>query len=98
MTREDTVRALSTVLQHTTPQALDELRAERDRLARELISARGELRMVRGKYSQLRYNAWQIAIRALYAHEQPLGDALHQIVDETADSEDDRAYEEQWRE
>jgi hypothetical protein len=44
ISREDTVRALGAVLQQMLPCALDELRAERDRLARDLASARVQLR------------------------------------------------------
>jgi hypothetical protein len=97
ITREDTVRALNAVLQHTTPRALDELRAERDRLARDLMSSQIQLRLVRGKYSQLRYMAWQSAQGSLSGGDPPEV-ALRQICEETEDSEDDRAWEGQWRE
>jgi hypothetical protein len=90
ITREDTVRALSTVLQHSTPLALDELRAERDRLARDLASARVQLRSARTKYSVLRWNVWQIEQRALAGHDSP-GVALEEVISETVDSDDDRA-------
>jgi hypothetical protein len=58
------------------PRALDELRAERDRLDRDLLSTQIQLRLVRGKYSSLRYIAWPIAQRALWGQD-PLEDALH---------------------
>ena len=95
MTREDTVRALSVVLQHTTPPALEDLRAERDAMERDLGSVQARLRALQAKYSSLRYNAWQIAVRALHA-EQPLEDALQAIIGEMEDSEDDRSWD-AWR-
>ena len=95
MTREDTVRALSAVLQHSIPGALEELRAERDVMERDLGSVQARLRALQAKYTSLRYNAWQIAVRALHA-EQPLEDALQAIVQETEDSEDDRSWD-AWR-
>jgi hypothetical protein len=93
ITREDTVRVLSTVVQHTLPCALDELRAERDRLARDLASARVQLRTARTTYSIFRCNVWQIAQRALAGHEMH-GVALEEVISEAMDSEDDRLWEE----
>jgi hypothetical protein len=94
----DTVQALSVVLQHSIPEALLELRAERDRLTRDLGHARTQLRTARLKYSTLRYNVWQLAQRFFAgreAHEQ----VLEEIIGETLDSEDDRDWEDgEWRE
>ena len=91
--REDTVRALSAVLQHELPVALDELRAERDRLARDLGHTQALYRTARVRYSTLRYNVWQIAHRA-FANFQPHDTALEEVMAETLDSDDDRAWEE----
>jgi hypothetical protein len=92
MTREDTVRALSVVLQHTTPPALEDLRAERDAMARDLGSVQARLRSLQAKYTALRYNAWHVAARSLHG-EQPHDDALDEICRLTEDSEDDRGWE-----
>jgi hypothetical protein len=43
ITRDDTARALSAVLQHTVPSATEEFRAECNRLARDLASAHIQL-------------------------------------------------------
>jgi hypothetical protein len=51
ITREDTVRALSTLLQHLLPPALEDLRAERDRLVRDLGHARAQVKTARMRYS-----------------------------------------------
>ena len=91
--REDTVRALSAVLQHELPVALDELRAERDRLARDLGHAQALYRTARARYSGLRYNVWHIAQRAI-ANFEPHDTALEEVIAETLDSDDDRAWEE----
>jgi len=91
--REDTVRALATVLQHELPVALDELRAERDRLARDLGHVHALYRTARARYSAIRYNVWQIAHRALAGWEPP-DTALEEVMAETLDSDDDRAWEE----
>ena len=93
LTREDTARALSTVIHHVLPPALEELRAERDRLARDLGHVRLMLRAARMRYSTLRYNVWHIAHRAVDGHE-PHDTALTEVVAETADSDDDRLWEE----
>jgi hypothetical protein len=93
ITREDTVRALSVVLQHTTPPALEDLRAERDAMARDLGFVQARLRSLQAKYSALRYNAWQVAARSLHG-EQPHDDALEEICRVTEDSEDDRGWDE----
>ena len=45
----DTVQALSVVLQHSIPEALLELRAERDRLVRDLGHAQTQLRTAKLK-------------------------------------------------
>jgi hypothetical protein len=91
--REDTVRALSVVLQHSTPRALEDLRAERDRLARDLASARVQLRTARMGYSMLRWNVWQVAQPALAGHEAHAV-ALEAVITETLNSDDDRVWEE----
>ena len=91
--REDTVRALSAVLQHELPVALEELRAERDRLARDLGHTQALLRTARARYSGLRYNVWHIAQRAI-ANFEPHDTALEEVIAETLDSDDDRAWEE----
>ena len=93
VSREDTVRALSAVLQHELPVALDELRAERDRLARDLGHTQALLRTARARYSGLRYNVWHIAQRAI-ANFEPHDTALEEVIAETLDSDDDRAWEE----
>ena len=95
ISRDDTVRALTAVLQHSTPAALSELRAERDRLAQELAQSRTLLRTARMRYSTLRWNVSQLAHRALANFEDPAV-ALEEVVAETLDSEDDRAWEEDW--
>ena len=92
--REDTVRALSTVLQHELPVALDELRAERDRLARDLGHTQALYRTARARYSGLRYNVWHIAQRAI-ANFEPHDTALEEVIAETLHSDDDRAWEEE---
>ncbi len=91
--REDTVRALGAVLQHEMPAALDELRAERDRLARDLGHVHALYRTARTRYSTLRYNVWHIAQRAI-ANFEPPDTALEEVMAETLDSDDDRAWEE----
>jgi hypothetical protein len=93
----DTVRALSAVLQHSIPEALLELRAERDRLVRDLGHAQTQLRTTRRKYSMLRYNVWQLAQRYFANLVEPEA-VLEEIISETLDSEDDREWEEgEWR-
>jgi hypothetical protein len=87
------VQALSVVLQHAIPAALLELRAERDRLVRDLGHAQTQLRTARRKYSTLRYNVWQLAQRYFANFEQP-ENVLEEIISETLDSEDDRVWEE----
>ena len=94
----DTVQALSVVLQHSIPEALSELRAERDRLARDLGHTRTLLRTAKLKYSTLRYNVWQLAQR-FFAGREPHEQVLEEILGETLDSEDDREWEDgEWRE
>jgi hypothetical protein len=89
---------LCAALQHSASGVLEEVRAERDQLARDLGSVRARLRGLQAKYSSLRYIAWRIAVRALCAQEQPLENALEQIIAEAEDSEDDRAWEAELRE
>ena len=91
--REDTVRALSVVLQHELPVAHEEFRAECARLARDLGHTQALYRTARVRYSTLRYNVWQIAHRA-FANFQPHDTALEEVMAETLDSDDDRAWEE----
>jgi len=94
----DTTRALAVVLQHSTAAALEELRAERDRLARDLASSETRRRTAERKYSSMRYNVWQLVQRAQLGEEIP-DETLDLILEETADSEDDRRWEEgEWRE
>jgi hypothetical protein len=76
---------------------MEELRAERDRLARDLASSETRRRTAERKYSSMRYNVWQLAQRALLGEEIP-DETLDLICAETADSEDDRRWEEgEWR-
>ncbi len=89
----DTVRALSVVLQHSIPEALLELRAERDRLVRDLGHTQAQLRTAKLKYSTLRYNVWQLTQR-YFAGREPPENVLEEVLGETLDSEDDRAWEE----
>jgi hypothetical protein len=72
---------------------MEELRAERDRLVSKLSSSERERRTLQNKYSSMRYNVWQLARRALDRFE-PAEPVLDQICEETADSDDDRAWEE----
>jgi hypothetical protein len=88
----DTARALAAVLQHSTSAAMEELRAERDRLARDLSSSKTRRRTLQNKCSSMRYHVWQLARRALDRFESAEL-ALDHMCDETADSEDDRAWE-----
>jgi hypothetical protein len=96
ITREDTVRALGVVLQHSTPRALDEARAERDRLARDLAWTQARMRAAQSSYTSLREYVWQISQRTLAGHELPES-ALEHISAEAEDSEDDNAWEERER-
>ena len=89
----DTVRALSAVLQHSIPEALLELRAERDRLTRDLGHSQTQLRTAKLKYSTLRYNVWHLTQR-YFANLEPAENVLEEILDETLDSEDDREWDE----
>ena len=89
----DTARALAVVLQHSTNAALEELRAERDRLAKDLASSETRRRSAESKYSTVRYNVWRLAQQALAGNEVPEA-ALEAIIAETLDSEDDREFEE----
>ena len=96
-TTYDTVQALSGVLQHSIPAALEELRAERDRLTRDLGHARTQLRTARLKYSTLRYNVWHLTQRYFANREAP-EDVLEEVLTETLDSDDDREWEDgDWR-
>jgi hypothetical protein len=72
---------------------MEDLKAERDRLARDLRSSEHRRRALQNKYSSMRYNVWQLARRDLDRFDPP-EPVLDQICDETADSEDDRAWEE----
>jgi hypothetical protein len=88
----DTVQALSVVLQHSIPEALSELRAERDRLVRDLGHAQAQLRTAKLKYSTLRYNVWHLTQRYFANREAP-EDVLEEVLTETLDSDDDREWE-----
>jgi hypothetical protein len=90
---DDTVRALTAVLQHSTPPALEELRAERDRLARDLGCSETRRRTARSKYSSLRYNVWRIA-QDVFARGEISEVAFEELLIQTMDSEDDREFEE----
>jgi hypothetical protein len=87
----DTVQALSIVLQHSIPEALLELRAERDRLIRNLGTSQLRRRALQTKYSSMRYNVWHLAQRGLAGFVPP-EQILEEICGETSDSEDDRAW------
>ena len=89
----DTARALAVVLQHSTNAALEELRAERDRLARDLASSETRRRTAESKYSTIRYNVWRLVQQAQLGEELP-NDTLDRILAETSDSEDDRRWDE----
>jgi hypothetical protein len=88
----DTVQALSVVLQHSIPEALLELRAERDRLTRDLGHARTQLRTAKLKYSTLRFNVWHQTQRYFANREAP-EHVLEEVLTETLDSEDDREWD-----
>jgi hypothetical protein len=88
----DTARALAVVLQHSTLAALEELRTERDRLARDRASYEARLKAVKLKYSSLRYNVWHLTQR-YFANLEPPDAILEEIVSETLDSEDDREWD-----
>ena len=88
----DTVQALSVVLQHSIPEARLELKAERDRLARDLGYTQAQLRTAKLKYSTLRYNVWQLS-QGFFARREPPENVLEEILGETLDSEDDRDWE-----
>ena len=75
--------------------ALQELRAERDRLIRDLGSSEQGRRGLQTKYSSVRFNVWHLAQRGLSGFVAP-EEILDQICDATADSEDDRAWEGGW--
>ena len=92
---EDTVRALSVVLQHGVPAAIEDLRAERDRLTRDLGHASTQLRTAKMKYSTLRYTVWHLA-QQFFAGREPPENVLEEILSETLDSEDDRDWEDGW--
>jgi hypothetical protein len=75
--------------------ALQELRAERDRLIRDLGSSEQGRRGLQTKYSSVRFNVWHLAQRGLSGFVAP-EEILEQICAETDDSEDDRAWEGGW--
>ena len=89
----DTARALAVVLQHSTNAALEELRAERDRLARDLASSETRRRTAESKYSTIRYNVLRLVQQAQLGEELP-DDTLDRILAETSDSDDDRRWDE----
>ena len=75
--------------------ALQELRAERDRLIRDLGLSEQRRRGLQTKYSSVRFNVWHLAQRGLSGFVPP-EEILDQICDATADSEDDRAWDGEW--
>ena len=87
------MQALSVVLHHSIPAALLELRAERDRLVRDLGYAQRQLQTAKLKYGSLRYNVWHLAQR-YFANLEPHELVLEEILSETLDSDDDRDWEE----
>ena len=89
---ELTVQALSTVLQHTIPEALAEARRDRARLAEQLRIIQAQLRTARNSYSELRCEVWRLAQAGLLGAEWP-HDALENIVRATEDSDDDDDWE-----
>ena len=89
----DTVQALSAVLRHSIPEALLELKAERDRLTRDLGHAQAQLRTAKLKYSTLRYNVWHLTQR-FFGNFEPPENVLEEILTETMDSDDDREWDE----
>jgi hypothetical protein len=89
----DTARALTVVLQHSSNAALEELRAERDRLARDLASSETRRRTVQMSYSSMRYNVWRLVQQAQLGEELP-DDILDRILAEISDEEDDRRWDE----
>jgi hypothetical protein len=72
--------------------ALQELRAERDRLIRDLGSSEQGRQGLQTKYSSVRFNVWHLAQRGLSGFVAP-EEILEQICAETDDSEDDRVWE-----
>ena len=60
---DDVVQALTVVVQHSTPAALEELRVERDRLARELEQVQSRIQTAQARYLLLRENVWRLANR-----------------------------------
>ena len=89
---EDTVQALSAVLDHSVPGALADLQRDRERLAEELRQTQERLRTQKDWYSQLRWNVWNLARDGIYGPGWPI-DALEDIVTAVEDSEDDRDWE-----
>ena len=89
----DTTRALSVVLQHSANGALEELRAERDRLPRDLATSETRRRTAESKYSTMRYNVWRLVQQAQLGEELP-DDIMDRILEETSDSDDDRRWDE----
>jgi hypothetical protein len=79
-------------LNHAIPAALRELRAERDRLVRDLGHSEERRRRLHYKYSTMRYNIWHLAQRGL-AGFLPPDEILDEIRMEASDSEDDRDWE-----
>jgi hypothetical protein len=88
---EDTVRALSVVLQHGIPSALSELRAERDRLARDLGSVLTCVQAARNRSNSLRYDVWRLAQQALVGNDVPEA-ALEAILAETLESDEEDGW------
>jgi hypothetical protein len=80
------------VLNHLEPRALAEARAERDRLAWELCTASVQLLTAQNNYTSLHHIVWQLATGAL-AGRDDAQTAIDQIVQETDDSDGDRAWE-----
>jgi hypothetical protein len=84
---------LAVVLQHSSSAALEELRAERDRLARDLASSETRRRTLQMSYSSVRYNVWRLVRQAQLGEELP-DDILDRILAEISDEEDDRRWDE----
>ena len=87
-----TVQALSAVLQHSIPEALAEARRDRARLAESLRIAQAQLRTMKNKYTELRYEVWRLAQAGIMGAEWPL-DALENVVRASEDSDDDIDWE-----
>jgi hypothetical protein len=92
ITPEITVRALTTVLQHSIPQALAAAQRDRARLAEQLRIERAMVRTAKNAYSDLRYEVWRLAHAGIMGTEWPL-DALENVVRAAEDSDNDRDWE-----